>query len=1112
MSGRYEFHNKGMDLILDALARLNGREGRRIILYVMVPAGNSGIRGEFIERREHPPEHADGPLGITTHNLFDEEHDPTLEHCRKLGLTNAPESRVKVVQVPVYLHEADDFLQQPYEAVLRAMDLSCFPSYYEPWGYTPQESLAVGVPTITSDYAGFGRWAESQGLSPDNGITVLKRVHVEYSAAVEALDGVLEDFVANPGDPKKRAKQCRETASLTAWTDLYAHYETAYASALESVQERLEQGVLQRRRPRQKVHVQPVPDRRRPRMLTFDVSATLPPALAPLQRLARNFWWCWDPEAPELFRELSPIAWEASGHNPVQLLHRAYPEDLEDRANDKRYVAKLERVIRRFEDYLNETPTEGRWHKLPGGGKDSGLSAERPVAYFCAEFGIHESLKIYSGGLGILAGDHLKSASDLNLPLVGVGIFYRKGYILQRVSSAGEQIALDAENDPRNLPMELVRDANGEPIEIGLKLPGRELFLRAWHVRVGRVSLYLLDSDTPSNRDEDRDITRNLYGGESETRLQQEIVLGRGGARLLRRIGITPAVYHMNEGHAAFLTLDRVGERVRKGDTFEEARERVSATTLFTTHTPVPAGHDRFGEDLMRRYFSGVADWLGVPWERFYALGQAGEEQDDFNMTYLALNFVSYCNGVSQLHGTASRNLLHPFFPALVEEEVPIASVTNGIHLPTWTHPAISAAMGVDKRAVLGADFAKRPTADAVTSVWKAKQTIKAELIEQVRVSLRRSFLERHDSPLLLNQVLDGLREDALLIGFARRFAPYKRAHLLFEDPERLRKLLSDEDRPLRIFVAGKAHPKDEMGKDILKNIAEIARSEEFVGKVFFLENYDMNLARSLVQGVDVWLNNPTRMLEASGTSGMKISANGGLNLSIGDGWWPEGFDGENGWLIANGRVYDDQALQDQFDSSALYRLLEEELLPEYFERDRKGTPAKWLKRVRKNLKTIPPMFNTDRMVSDYLEQAYGVLGRAHAQLIEDKGLVRRTVREQQRIRKGFGELSIVAAEVTDLANLRVGDPVDVRVEVALGPLTPDDVVVELVLGHTDEDGDLQAHQKLVLGHVSGTDGTHTFEGSRTMERSGSYAYGLRVRPRTSREGIDPLHDLVLWA
>ena len=454
-------------------------------------------------------------------------------------------------------------------------------------------------------------------------------------------------------------------------------------------------------------------------MLKFDVSATLPqPLLAPLERLARNYWWCWDPEAADLFHDLSPVAWEANGHNPVLLLQRAYPEDLEDRANDKKYVAKLKRVMQRFEAYINEDPNEGRWRKLPGGGPDSGLSAERPVAYFCAEFGIHESLKIYSGGLGVLAGDHLKSASDLNLPLVGVGLFYRKGYLLQRITSSGEQIALDAENDARNLALELVRESNGDPMQICLQLPGRELFLRAWHVRVGRISLYLLDSDTPSNRAEDRDITRNLYGGEHETRLQQEIVLGRGGVRLLRHLGIRPGAYHMNEGHAAFLTLDRVGELVRKGATFDEARELVRATTLFTTHTPVPAGHDRFGEDLMRRYFSDVADWVGVPWERFYALGHAKDEAGDFNMTYLALNFVSYCNGVSRLHGVASRNLLHPFFPGLIESEVPINTITNGIHLGTWTHPAISSALGVDKRAVLASDFTKRPTAEAMSALW----------------------------------------------------------------------------------------------------------------------------------------------------------------------------------------------------------------------------------------------------------------------------------------------------------------------------------------------------------------------------------------------------------
>ena len=1107
VSGRYEFHNKGMDLLLDAVARMNNEEGRPILLFILVPAGNSGPASELLERMQKPRELSDGPLGISTHNLFDEESDPVHVHCAKLGLDNSPDARVKVIQIPIYLTPDDGLLNLPYEAVLRAMDLSAFPSYYEPWGYTPQESLAVGVRTLTTDYAGFGRWAQNLGLSADDGITVLERVHVEYPKAVDALIEELNQLLERSGDPKDHVESCRRTAQRTAWTDLVAHYHTAFESALEKVQGRMEKGVLQTRRPKLALKLQPVPEGPRPRLMTFDVSATLPESLRALHRLARNFWWCWDPEAAGIFEELSPMAWEACGYNPVRLLQTVYPEDLKARAADRKYTAKLKRVIKRFDEHLAEDPAEGAWTKASPNGPQGGVSPKNPIAYFCAEFGIQESLRIYSGGLGVLAGDHLKSASDLNLPLVAVGLFYRKGYLTQRLSSSAEQIALDAENDPRTQPLELIRDTDGSPLEIRLQLPGRELSLRAWRVRVGRVALYLLDADTPSNSDEDREITRNLYGGENEMRLKQEIALGRGGVRLLRKIGIEPSVCHMNEGHAAFTTLERVSNLLREGLTFEEARELVRATTLFTTHTPVPAGHDRFSEDLMRRYFSDAEAWVGVPWERFVALGQTESQTDSFNMTYLALNFASYCNGVSELHGDASRKLLHPFWPGLLESGVPVRSITNGIHLPTWTHPAIASALGASDRPIQGADFEKT-SAKAMGPLWKTKQGIKEQLMEEVRVILRRGFLERHDSPALMNRALEGLTPKALVIGFARRFAPYKRATLMFQDLERLRRLLDDDERPLRILIAGKAHPKDQHGKDILSEIAKIARRDEFVGKVFFIEDYDMHLARFLVQGVDVWLNNPTRLLEASGTSGMKVSANGGLNLSIGDGWWPEGFDGENGWVIAGGRrVYDDQALQDQFDSGALYQLLEEELIPTYFQRNKEGQPTRWLQLMRRNLMTIPPVFNTDRMVMQYFSEAYAPLGRAHAELAgERRNKLRTLVNQAHRVRRGFASIKIVAGPHGGRQR-RQGGRLGGRARgCGPGPAGSERRVWWSSCWATPWAAmDLRNPIRVALAQRSRDGSVHTFEGSHVVERSGDYAYGLRVCARQLNGGGDPL-------
>ena len=1087
VSGRYEFHNKGIDLLLESLAELNGRAGKRVVLFVLVPAGNSGLRSEVLERRDQDFAEIDGPIGISTHNLFDEESDPVHEHCERHQLDNAPGSRIKVVQVPIYLGRGDGYLDEPYEAVLRAMDLSCFPSYYEPWGYTPQESLAVGVPTVTSDYAGFGRWAQGEDLGTASGLTVLERVHRPYRAAVDALTRVLEDFLATE-TPVTR-ETCRETAQRTAWSGFFENYRSAYDAALAAVRGREDAGVPQKRRARRTIKVEPTREQT-PRLTHFDV--TVPRRKAPddLERLARNYWWSWDAEATALFSELDPELWGTTRHNPIALLQQMDPKALLARSSNAAFKARLARILSRLGEYLGGSPL----FSLDEAGTNA-LSNEHPVVYLSAEFGLHESLPIYGGGLGILAGDHLKSASDIGLPLVGVGLFYRKGYLQQRLTATGEQTEVDLENDPHALALECVRTAEGTPLEVRVQLPGRKLHLRAWRVRVGRVSLYLLDANTPSNRPEDCRITDRLYGGDEETRILQEIVLGRGGARLLRKLWIRPAVWHLNEGHAAFLSLERVSRLMREeGLTFDAAREIVRATTVFTTHTPVPAGHDRFSEDLMRRYFSDAEEWVGLPWERFFDLGRGADDQ--FNMTHLALSFASEVNGVSKLHGAASRALLKPFWPGLLEEEVPVRSVTNGVHLPTWTSPEIAKAEGKD-----------------IKTLWSARVALKQRLIEKVTASLSKSFLRRNDSPVTLHRMLEGLDENALFIGFARRFAPYKRAHLLFQDLLRLQALLSSQKRPVRILIAGKAHPRDEQGRDILRDIAERARSDDLIGKVFFLENYDMDLARTLVQGVDVWLNTPTHMQEASGTSGMKAAANGCLNLSIGDGWWPEAYDGKNGWMIGEERVYEEQALQDQFDAAVLYRLLEEEIVPTYFTRNRLGVPKGWMEKVAHNLETIPPVFNTDRMVTEYFEQAYRGLGRNYYLYVEDvKARAKLLGLETQRIRRGFSRIKVLESHMADLSEIRVGESIRVRLDLDLGPLEAKDVRVELVLGRPKgETLEATVSVPLLPADESGN-GTVRFEGSCRMEGAGHYAHGLRVRARHGEDAGGTLKDLVFWA
>ncbi|MGA0058691.1 MAG: alpha-glucan family phosphorylase [Planctomycetota bacterium] len=1112
ISGRYEFHNKGIDLFLDALAQLDREPGRPVVAWVLVPAGNSGLRSEVRERLTVGAP-SDQPVGIATHHLFDEEHDPVRRRCAELGLDNAPTARVHVVHVPVYLAPGDGFLDASYEAVLAAMDLGVFPSFYEPWGYTPQEALALGVPTITSDYAGFGRFAESEALGREDGVTVLHRLGRHYDDAVRSLHDELGEFFATSRDAVLALRdRARAAARRTDWSDLFRHYESAYAAAAAAIENRMSQGAAQTRKPRRQVVTNPV-SARRPHLQYFDVSAVLPEPLRPLERIARNLWWCWDHDVPQLFREISPTAWDQHRHNPLRFLRHAFPDDLRAKAADPSFCRRVAEAEQRFDAYI-----AARCESLPVGDGSGAISQERPVAYFCAEFGFHESLPIYSGGLGILAGDHLKSASDLNIPLIGVGLFYRYGYMGQSLTADGQQVAVDRENEPRDLPLELLRGAHGEPLEVRVPMPGRDVALRAYRCRVGRVDLYLLDANTPSNHDEDREITRNLYGGDHETRIRQLIALGRGGVRLLDELGIEPSAWHMNEGHAAFLTLERLGRLVRRqGQTFGPAREAIRTTTAFTTHTPVPAGHDRFSEDLMRRYFSDVPDSAGVPWERFLRFGRADEGASDFNMSYLALTFSSYCNGVSKLHGIASRELLHPYWPNLLREEVPVDSVTNGIHLPTWTHPRIAALLGKTDGPVQGTDFTERAASVDPAALWRTHCDLKADLRARVAQRMERAFVARNDSPVLLSRILDGLDEDALWIGFARRFAPYKRAQLLYKDPARLARLLDSTDRPVRILVAGKAHPRDQHGQDILRSIASLSRGTDLSGRVIFVEDYDIDLARSLVQGVDVWLNTPTRMLEASGTSGMKVAANGGLNLSIADGWWPEGADGENGWTIGSLRkVYQEQELQDQLDAETLYQLLEEQVVPCFYERDADGIPQAWVAKMIHCLQTLPAVFDTDRMVGEYLDKAYRDLAAGCFANQADRDRARRIADEAQRIRRGFDAIRILEVRHTDIAAVRVGDTFEAAVRLDLGPLAPDDVEVEVVLGNAQADGelvrteftDLAVDENAAPADAEGL----VFRGTHQISRSGRYGVGIRIRPRRGSASPSALRDLVLWA
>ncbi|MFL7840443.1 MAG: alpha-glucan family phosphorylase [Candidatus Promineifilaceae bacterium] len=694
----------------------------------------------------------------------------------------------------------------------------------------------------------------------------------------------------------------------------------------------------------------------------------VPEKIGRLPELAYNLWWSWTPEARELFRRLDYPLWRKTRHNPVEMLIEMSQEELEARTRDAAWLRQYDRVMLMFDDMLTNGHT---WFQTNFPDLKNQI-----IAYFSFEFGLHNSLPIYSGGLGILSGDHAKEASDLGLPFVGVGFMYPQGYFRQRVPSHGWQEAVYQLIDIDRAPIQLVKNDEGQDLKISVELGNRTVFARIWRVNVGRNPLYLLDTDVDENDPWDRELSARLYSGDSEMRIRQEIMLGIGGVRALDALNIKPAAWHMNEGHSAFLLLENVRKKVQDGLSFDEAIEVVRENSIFTTHTPVPAGHDAFSYHLLDQYFGSYWEEMGISREKFLSLGAYEEPWGQaFNMTVLALHLAEKTNGVSKLHGQVSREMWQPVWPDLEVTRIPITYVTNGVHVPTW----ISNELSTIYSKYLGADWIDRHDDPLMwqrivdipsEELWEVHMLLKFKLMRFLRAQARRSWIGGQSDP---TQVLTSgtmLDPDALTIGFARRFATYKRATLIFHDAERLKRLLLDIHRPVQIVFAGKAHPADDPGKALIQEIYNMAKHSQIGGRIAFVEDYDMHTARYFTQGVDVWLNTPRRPHEASGTSGMKASLNGVPNLSVLDGWWVEGYNGANGWAI-NGEQMDDQAAQDNHDAEAIYRLLEEEIVPLYYVRDHDDVPRGWVDVMREAIRSNTPQFSMRRMVKEYTTELY---------------------------------------------------------------------------------------------------------------------------------------------
>ncbi len=853
---------------------------------------------------------------------------------------------------------------------------------------------------------------------------------------------------------------------------------------------------------------------------TFSVVPSLPPVLEPLRRIAYNLWWSWEHDAIELFRRLDSDLWESTGHNPVRLLGAVEQKKLEAAARNDSFVAHMERVARELGSYLS---TEYSWCRRTHRPEDVCR-----VAYFSAEFGLTECLSIFAGGLGILAGDHLKSSSDLGVPIIGVGLLYQQGYFRQYLNEAGWQQESYQDNDFHNLPLTLVRKPGGEALTVSVEYPGRNVTAQVWRVDVGRVPLYLLDTNVQENtRSEDRDITDQLYGGDLEMRLKQEILLGIGGYRALEALGVTPEVFHMNEGHSAFLALERVRRLMEtKRLSFDEARELASCGLVFTGHTPVMAGHDYFPPALIDRYLGGYPAALGIDRREFLALGRRNpdDESEDFCMTVLALRMASFQNGVSRLHGRVSREMWQGLWPGVPSDEIPIGHITNGVHFRSW----ISNDMNQLFDRYLGPQWREEP---GDSPLWKRVETIPAEelwrsherrrerMVAFARRRLRAQLERRGASQTEVQAADEVLDPDVLTIGFARRFATYKRATLLLRDADRLARILNDSARPVQVIYAGKAHPRDDAGKAFIQRVVSLARQPQFRRRLVFLEEYDMAVSRYLVQGVDVWLNTPLRPMEASGTSGMKAAANGALNLSTLDGWWDEAWKDTQshliGWAIGRGEEYPNQEMQDEREAQALYELLERDVVPSFYQRGPDRLPRQWIERMKASLGGLCHLFNTHRMVQDYVERFYGP---AHwkSQLLgeDDAQRARLLAAWKARVRRLWPEVRVLSVENHSPATLPVGQPIRARVRVHLGALKPEEVSVELYHGRVNAGGQIVnaiATAMEVAG--PGEAGDYTFAAEPvSCSDSGLHGYTVRVLPYHPDLTLGLIPGLICWA
>jgi phosphorylase/glycogen(starch) synthase len=1092
-SGRYEYYNKGIDIFIEAIAEVDRemQANREIVAFIMVPAYHKGPRKDIADYLNGISTDIPSGDNILSHGLHDRDNDPVIRALGNNGLNNTKDNRVITIFVPSYLNGYDGIFNKSYYDLLIGFDITVFPSYYEPWGYTPLESLMFSIPTVTTTLAGFGLWVKNHYPDHGDGICIAERDDVNHEQTVKEISSYIRKVYELDKDSiDKIREEAYKISRIASWDELIDYYFEAYQAALEKSKSRrdepreLSEILLRRDIVARKPHEVPV-------WKDIYIQSDVPGRIEVLKELACNLWWSWNDEAKELFRRIDPSLWEETQQNPCILIERVDYKRLKVLSEDEEFLADLDSVYSEFREYMDR-PHDNNFPT---------------VAYFSMEFGVHPSLKTYSGGLGVLAGDYLKEASDSNFNLVGVGLLYRYGYFRQQIGPKGQQMAVYEAEDFSQLPVNPVEDENGSQVKISLVWPGRTVKSRIWEAKIGKVRLFLLDTDFDENNQEDRQITHYLYGGDNDNRLKQELLLGIGGIRALRAVGIKPDIYHSNEGHSAFIGLERLRYLMEKRHlTFDEAIESIRASTLFTTHTPVPAGHDSFEESLLRKYIAHYPERLNITWERLMSLGRAYNDQTGkFNMSYLATRMSQEVNGVSKLHGEVSRKMFNVLWPGYLEEELFIGHVTNGVHYPTWLNGRWKKLYHdiTGKKHFDQTDKAEWEKIYSVPDkeIYEIKNSLKQALFEWIRKRIQIEMMEKRVSPRRLLNISNELNPDALTIGFARRFATYKRATLLFKDLDRLNEIVNHPDKPVQFIFAGKAHPHDGGGQELIQRINEVSHMPEFEGKIIFLENYDMEMSKQLVSGVDIWLNTPTRPMEASGTSGEKAVMNGTIHFSVLDGWWVEGYRAYAGFALPLKRTFANQDLQDDVDAETVYNMLEYEIIPAYYNKDENGVPVEWISYIKNSMVQVAPKFTMKRMIDDYYNKYYSKLWERTKLLKEDNYARAIAITDWKHwMTAEWNKLEILSYSFEKPGEniYRAGVSYKGEVILNINGISPENVGVEFIITQMTQSGNYEFISKYDMDFISAKKGRSLYRLEMVPEKAGTFFYGLRLYPKSA--------------